>query len=59
MDPAKTLEKAIFLFDPIKPLSNEEEMRNYYVDRGSDVTFDLKIMLRTKIFRICSRDSPF
>lgn len=47
MDPAKTLEKAIFLFDPIKPLSNNEELENYYVDRGSDVTFDIKLMLRS------------
>ncbi|GEM_PF-476765 len=45
MNPAKTLDKAIFLFDPIKPLSTDEQLESYYVDRGSAVAIEIKAML--------------
>jgi hypothetical protein len=32
MNKAATLEKSIFLFNPIKPLSTPEELRDFYVE---------------------------
>lgn len=46
MSKATTLEKAIFLFNPIKALSTPEELRDFYVDRGSGVRDDLAFPLR-------------
>jgi hypothetical protein len=46
MSKAATLEKSIFLFNPIKPLSTPEELRDFYVDRGSGVRDELIYPLR-------------
>jgi len=51
MNPASTIEDAIFLFDPLKSLSEPEEMASFYVDRGSDVRSHFSLMLRNNDIR--------
>ncbi len=51
MNPASTLEDAIFLFDPLKSLSEPEELASFYVDRGSDVRTHFSLMLRNSDIR--------
>jgi hypothetical protein len=45
MNPATKLEDAIFLFDPLKSLSEPDELASFYVDRGSDIRRHFSLML--------------
>ncbi len=51
MNPAATLEDVIFLFDPLKSLSEPEELQKFYVDRGADVRSHFSLMLRANDIR--------
>ena len=46
MQPVTTLDEAIFVFDPVQPLSSEEELADFYVDRGSTARRDMMTLLR-------------
>ena len=51
MNPASTLEDVIFLFDPLKSLSEPEELQKFYLDRGADVRSHFSLMLRANDIR--------
>ena len=42
MNPAVDLEETIINFDPAHPLTTEEELASFYVDRGSDARINMK-----------------
>jgi hypothetical protein len=45
MNPAVDLEETIINFDPAHPLTTEEELASFYVDRGSDARINMKTEL--------------
>lgn len=51
MNPAQNLEDAIFLFDPLKPLSEPDELASFYVDRGSEVRSHFSLLLKSSDLR--------
>lgn len=51
MYPTKDLEEAIFAFDPVNPLNTEQELDDFYVDRGGTVRMELSSILRLNDLR--------
>ncbi|MGH9850951.1 MAG: hypothetical protein ACREBD_14030, partial [Blastocatellia bacterium] len=47
MNPATTLKNAIHVFNPLRPLSDSEELESFYVDRGSDARSHFSLMLES------------